>query len=68
MFGSGLEAFPLVREWLGGSSGGPGVVGRLLRTSRSGWEALPEIREWSGGPPGGPRLVGMPSRRSGCGL
>ena len=65
--GSGPEALPDVREWSGVPSVGPGVVGRLLRTSRSGREALPEFREWLGGPPGGPRLVGMPSRKSGSG-
>ena len=56
MFGSGREALPDVREWLGdppgypewseGHSGCPGVVERPSQMSGSGRDALPEVREW----------------------
>ena len=74
MSGSGREALPDVREWLGGPSGCPEVIGRHSRMSGSGWEdlpgdqkAFPEVWEWSGDPPGSPGVVGNPSRMSGCG-
>ena len=50
--GSGWEAcpegrvhLPEGREWLGGHSGGLGVVGRPSRRAGSGWEALTEGRK-----------------------
>ena len=56
MTGSGLEAITDDREWSGGPSGCPGVVGSLSRVSGCGRETLPDVREWSEGPlkcPGG---------------
>ena len=38
------EALPVVREWLGGPLGCPGVFGRLTRMSESGQEVLPNVR------------------------
>ena len=42
---SGWEALPGVLEFLGGPVGGPGVVGRFFRRSKSGRGALPEVLE-----------------------
>ena len=58
---SGWEAVLEGREWLGGSTGGPGAVGRHFRSVKSGLEALSEGREWSEGPPEGPGVVLRPS-------
>ena len=41
------EACLDVREWCGGPSGCPGVVGRHCQMSGCGREALADIREWS---------------------
>ena len=38
MSGSGQEAIPEGREWSGGQTEGPGVVG-------NGWESIPDGRE-----------------------
>ena len=58
---SGPESIPNVREWLGGPSGSPRVVGKPTRITRCGRETLPDIRELSGGPPIIPGVVGSPS-------
>ena len=50
---------------LGDSQGGPGLVERISRRSRTGREVLRKVRNGSGGPPGGPGLVGVPSEGSG---
>ena len=47
MTGSGREALPDVRKWLGGPAECPGVVGSLSRMSESGRETLPNVRECS---------------------
>ena len=59
------DAHPEGQKWLGGPSGGQGVVGRPYRRARSGWEALAEGQEWSGGPPVVPGMVGRPSQKVG---
>ena len=41
---SGQEAIPEVREWSGGPSRYPGLVGKLTRMSESGREALSEVQ------------------------
>ena len=41
----GRDAFPEGQQWLGGPTGGPGVVGRQSRMAGSGLEALPEGQE-----------------------
>ena len=43
MFGSGREAFPDVREWLGGLPGRPGVIGRPSRMSASDRDVLEDL-------------------------
>ena len=55
------------REWTGGPSGGPGVVGRPYRRVGSGWEELQNDCEWSGCHTGEQGVVGRPSRRAGSG-
>ena len=45
MSGSGREALPVVREWLGYPPGYPGVVGRLSAMSGCGREVHQEVRE-----------------------
>ena len=50
MTGSGREAIPDVREWLGAPSGCLGVVGRPSLMTGIGLEALSDVREWSGSP------------------
>ena len=47
MSGSGRVALPNVWQWLGGSPGCQGVVGRPSRMSGSGREALLDVWEWS---------------------
>ena len=54
MSGSGRDSLPDVREWSGGLSGCPGVVGRPTRmferpsrVSESSREALRDVWEWS---------------------
>ena len=64
MSGSGWEALPDVREWLGGPHRCPGVVGRPSQVFKSGWEALPDVREWLKGYPECPGVVRRPSRMS----
>ena len=44
MSGSGREALPNVREWLGGPPGCPGVFGRPFRMSGNGREANLDVR------------------------
>ena len=46
MSGSGREALPNFREWLGGPPGLPAVFGRSSRIFESGRETLPDVREW----------------------
>ena len=58
--GSGREVLKDIREWSGGPTGYPEVVGMPSRISRSGrdtlpnvpewWEALLDVRQLSGGP------------------
>ena len=74
MSGSGREALPDVRAWLGGP---PECLGVSVKPSRifesdqkvlpDGRDALLNIWEWSSGPPGCPGVVGSPSRTFGSG-
>ena len=70
MSGSYREAFPDVREWLGGPPGCPGEVGKPSRMSRSGRETLQKSLTVQEGlsttfnPPGGPPIHSRPSWRA----
>ena len=61
------EAQPEAQEWLGGSHGGQGVVGKPSRSFESGRKWLGGLPGVPGGPPKGPGVFGRPSQRSGCG-
>ena len=50
MSGSGREALPDVREWLGGPPGCPGVVCSRSQMSGTGQETLSDVWELLGGP------------------
>ena len=50
MSGSIWESLPFVREWSGGHSGCPEVLGRPSRMSGSGRETIPDLRKLSGVP------------------
>ena len=66
MSGIVQEALTVVREWSGGPSRCPRVVGSHIQMSWSGRESNPDVLEWSGGTPGCPGVVGSPSQMSGC--
>ena len=61
------EALPVDQEWSGGFSGGPGVVEKPSRSTRSSREAPSKGQEWSRGLPVGPGVVERPTQRDGGG-
>ena len=67
MYDSGREALEDLREWSGGPSECPGVVGMPSRMSKSGGDDFTDVQEWTGVTPGSPGVVGRPSGIYGSG-